>query len=119
MPLETAGGARINPIAIKSDRKIKTLDAQEIEKLHEATRVVLHKTGVRFPCQKALDIFAQAGAEVDFKTKIVKINPDLFMKTLARAPAEFVMGSRGNPELDMTLDGTKIYGGTAGTGQRP
>ena len=116
MPLETASGARISPIVIKPQMKIKTLDEQEIEKIHAATLVVLQKTGVRFPCEKALDIFAQAGAEVDFKTEIVKIQPDLLMKTLAKAPAEFVMGSRGNQELDVNLDGTKIYCGTAGTG---
>jgi len=116
MASETAGGARISPIVIKPQMKIKTLDEQEIEKIHAATRAVLHKTGVRFPCQKALDIFAQAGAEVDFKTEIVKIQPDLLMKTLAKAPAEFVMGSRGNQALDVNLDGTKIYCGTSGTG---
>ena len=116
MPLETASGARISPIAIKPDRKIKTLDRQEIEKIHAATLVVLQNTGVRFPCEKVLDIFAQAGADVDFKTEIVKIQPDLLMKTLAATPAEFVMGSRGNQELDVNLDGTKIYCGTAGTG---
>jgi trimethylamine--corrinoid protein Co-methyltransferase len=116
MASETTSGARISPIAIKPQMKIKTLDDQEIEKIHAATLVVLHKTGVRFPCEKALDIFAQAGADVDFKKEIVKIQPDLLMKTLAKAPAEFVMGSRGNQELDVNLDGTKIYCGTAGTG---
>ena len=83
MSSETTGGARISPIVIKPQMKIKTLDEQEIEKIHAATRIVLHKTGVRFPCEKALDIFAQAGADVDFKTEIVKIQPDLLMKTLA------------------------------------
>ncbi len=116
MALEITGGARISPITIKPDMKIKILDEQEIEKLHAATLVVLKKTGVRFPCKKALDIFAQAGADVDFKKEIVKIQPDLLIKTLAKAPTEFVMGSRGNQELDMNLDGTKIYCGTAGTG---
>ncbi len=116
MQLETAGTARISPIAIKSDRKIKTLDKQAVEKIHEATLVVFHKTGVRFPCEKALDIFAQAGADVDFKKEIVKIQPDLLMKALVKAPAEFVMGARGNQDLDVILDGTKIYCGTAGTG---
>jgi trimethylamine--corrinoid protein Co-methyltransferase len=116
MASETTSGARISPIAIKPQMKIKTLDDQEIEKIHAATLVVLHKTGVRFPCEKALDIFAQAGADVDFKKEIVKIQPDLLMKTLAKSPAEFVMGSRGNQELDVNLDGTKIYCGTAGTG---
>ena len=116
MPSETSCEACINPIEVKPDRKIKTLDEQEIEQIHEGTQVILHKTGVRFPCQKALDIFAQAGADVDFKTDIVKIQPDLLMKTLAKAPAEFVMGSRGHQALDVNLDGSKIYGGTAGTG---
>jgi trimethylamine--corrinoid protein Co-methyltransferase len=116
MPLETAGKARISPIAIKPQMRIKALAQQEIEKIHEATGVVLHKTGVRFPCQKALDIFAQAGADVNFKTEIVKIQPDLLVQTLAKAPAEFVMGSRGSQALDVNLDGTKIYGGTSGTG---
>jgi trimethylamine--corrinoid protein Co-methyltransferase len=116
MPSKTTSGARISPIAIKPQMKIKTMDEQEIEKIHAATLAVLHKTGVRFPCEKALDIFAQAGADVDFKTEIVKIQPDLLMKTLAKAPAEFVMGSRGNQELDVNLDGNKIYCGTSGTG---
>jgi len=116
MASEITGGARISPIAIKPQMKIKSFDEQEIEKIHETTMVVLHKTGVRFPCRKALDIFAQAGADVDFKTEFVKIQPDLLLKTLAKAPAEFVMGSRGNRALDVNLDGTKIYCGTAGTG---
>ncbi len=116
MPSETSRKASVSPIAINPARKIEILAEQEVEKIHEATRVVLHQTGVRFPCEKALSIFAQAGAGVDFKTEIVKIQPDLLMKTLAKAPAEFVMGSRGNQELDVNLDGSKVYGGTSGTG---
>jgi trimethylamine--corrinoid protein Co-methyltransferase len=116
MTPESPSKARISPITMKPEMKIKPVDDRQIEKIHEATLVVLQKTGVRFPCQKALDIFAQAGAEVDFKTEVVKIQPDLLMKTLAKAPAEFVMGSRGDQGLDVRLDGTKIYCGTAGTG---
>jgi trimethylamine--corrinoid protein Co-methyltransferase len=116
MSSETKSEARISPIKIKPEMKIKPLDDREIERIHEATLVVLQKIGVRFPCQKALDIFAQAGVEVDFKTEVVKIQPDLLMKTLAKAPVEFIMGSRGNQGLDVRLDGTRIYCGTAGTG---
>ncbi len=116
MSSETSGGAHVSPITIKPQMKIRTLNDQEIEKIHAATLVVLQKTGVRFPAESALKIFAEAGAEVDFKTTIVKIRPDLLLKTLASAPAAVVMGSRGNPELDLNLDGTKIYVGTAGTG---
>jgi trimethylamine--corrinoid protein Co-methyltransferase len=106
----------MSPIEIKPDRKIRVLSDEKLDKIHEAILEVLQKTGVRFPSQKTLDIFAQAGAEVDFNSQIVKIQPDLLMKTLAKAPAKFVMGSRGNPDLDIKLDGTSIYCGTAGTG---
>lgn len=116
MTLESDSAARIDPITIRPQLKIKPVDDREIEKIHEATLVVLQQTGVRFPSRKALDIFARAGAEVDFKTKIVKIQPELLIQTLAKAPAEFIMGSRGNQGLDVKLDGTKIYCGTAGTG---
>ncbi len=116
MASETKSAARISPITINPDRKIRLLSDEKLDQIHEAILEVLQKTGVRFPSQKALDIFAQAGAEVDFNSQIVKIQPDLLMKMLAKAPAKFAMGSRGNPELDIKLDGTKTYCGTAGTG---
>jgi trimethylamine--corrinoid protein Co-methyltransferase len=116
MVSETTSAARISPIVIKPSRKIRLLSDEKLDRIHEAVLEVLQKTGIRFPSSKALDIFAQAGAEVDFNARMVKIRPDLLMKTLAKAPAEFVMGSRGNPKLDIKLDGTKIYCGTAGTG---
>jgi trimethylamine--corrinoid protein Co-methyltransferase len=116
MASETTSAASISPIEIKPDRKIRILSDEKLDKIHEAILEVLQKTGVRFPSSKALDIFTQAGAGVDPNTQIVKIQPDLLMKTLAKAPAEFVMGSRGNPELDVKLDGSKTHCGTAGTG---
>jgi len=116
MTSETSSGARISPIAIKPEMRIKALADEDVAKIHQATLTVLEQTGVKFPCEKALHILAEAGADVDFKTQIVKIRPDLLMKTLAKAPAEFVMGSRGSQALDVNLDGRKIYCGTSGTG---
>ena len=116
MMSESRTKARISPIRIKPEMKIKTLSDQDVEKIHAATLVILQKTGVRFPSLKALKIFAEAGANVDFKTQNVKIQPDLLMQTVAQAPPNFVMGSRGNQDLDVILDGTRVYCGTAGTG---
>ena len=116
MASETTSKARISPIAIKPEMKIKTLADEDVEKIHQATLTVLEQTGVKFPSEKALHILAEASADVDFKTQIVKIRPDLLMKTLAKAPAEFLMGSRGSQALDVNLDGSGIYCGTSGTG---
>jgi len=116
MSPETAGRARISPIAIKPEMKIKTLSDQDVAQIHQATLTVLSETGARFPCEKALKIFADAGAEVDFKGQTVKIQPDLLMENLAHAPRHFTMGSRGDQALDVVLDGNSTYCGTAGTG---
>lgn len=116
MSSENTSSARISPITIKPEMKIKTLSDPDLAKIHQATLTVLNETGVRFPCQKALKIFAEAGAEVDFKGQTVKIQPDLLMENLAHAPRHFTMGSRGDRDLDVVLDGNKMYCGTAGTG---
>ncbi len=118
MAPETTSSACISPIMIKPEMKIKTLSDRDVEKIHQATLTVLNETGVRFPCEKALKLFAEAGAEVDFKDQTVKIQPDLLMENLAHAPRQFTMGSRGDRDLDVVLDGNKTYCGTAGTGTR-
>lgn len=116
MIFENNKDASISPIKIKPEMRIKVLDDQDLERIHEATLTVLKETGVRFPCERALNIFAGAGAHVDFKNQNVKIQPDFLMEALSKAPREFTMGSRGNQDLDIFLDGTKTYCGTAGTG---
>ena len=107
---------KIEPIQINPGMQIKVLSDAEVEKLHHATQEVLAKTGVRFPSPKALKIFADAGAHVDPKTQIVKIPPDLLMEALSRAPRSICLGSRGDQALDLTIDGSRTYCGTTGTG---
>jgi len=116
MPSTSPGGARISPIQIKPEMRIRILADEDIEKIHQATLRVLNETGVRFPSEKALAVFAEAGADVDIEKQTVRIPPDLLMRNLARAPGQFTMGSRGSRLLDLILDGKKTYCGTAGTG---
>jgi len=108
--------ASIRPIKIKPEMKIKILDNQDLERIHEATLVVLKETGVKFPSGKALKILAEAGADVDFESQVVKFPADLLMDSLAKAPRSFTMSSRGNQDLDLHLDRTTVYCGTSGTG---
>ncbi|MEN8245788.1 MAG: trimethylamine methyltransferase family protein [Thermodesulfobacteriota bacterium] len=108
--------ASIEPIQINPDMQIKALADEELEQLHHATQTVLKETGVRFPSQRALTVFSDAGADVDFTSQIVKIPPDLLMAALSKAPKSIRLGSRGDDALDLVLDGTRSYCGTAGTG---
>ncbi|NOR90860.1 MAG: hypothetical protein GQ524_11485 [Anaerolineales bacterium] len=101
--------ASIQPI--KSKLKISILDDQEIDQVNQNTRTVLKEVGVKFPSEKALKIFAEAGAEVDFTDQVVKIPPDLLDKYLATSPRAYTMAGL-RPELDVPVgsgEGTYFY----------
>ena len=112
----TSSDPRIKPVIVKPEMKIQTLTRKDLDQLHQATLTVLAETGVRFPSRRALDIFAAAGAQVDFKREIVKIPPEILLASIDKVPGNITMGSRGSIDLDAVLDGTKTFCGTAGTG---
>ncbi len=101
-----------NQMGIRPNLKISVVNPEEI---HEATLEVLAETGVIFPSEKALNILAEAGAEVDFDTMIAKIPPKLVEQALRTAPREFVLAGR-EPESDLLLDGETCYLSTDGCG---
>ena len=103
-------------ITVKPEMNNKIMSDGEVEQIHQATLTVLQEAGVKFPSQKALDIFADAGADVDHTRQIVKISPDMLGAALAKAPNSYVMASRGDESLDLHLDGTQTYCGAGGTG---
>jgi trimethylamine--corrinoid protein Co-methyltransferase len=101
--------ASIQPI--KSKLKISILDDQEISQINQNTRAVLEEVGVRFPSEKALKIFAEVGANVDFEDQLVKIPADLLDKYLATSPRAYTMAGL-RPELDVPVgsgEGTYFY----------
>ena len=101
--------ASIRPI--KSKLKISILDDQELKQINQNTRTVLEEVGVTFPSEKALKIFADVGANVDFDSQVVKISPDLLDKYLATSPRTYNMAGR-RPDLDVHVgkgEGTYFY----------
>jgi hypothetical protein len=58
--------------------------------------------------KKALRIFADHGAEVDWDSKIVRIPPDLVDRAMATAPRTITLGGR-EPRFDLILDGSCSY----------
>ena len=61
--------ASIQPI--KSKLKVSILNDREISQINENTRTVLDEIGVIFPSEKALKIFSDVGATVDFEKQLV------------------------------------------------
>jgi trimethylamine--corrinoid protein Co-methyltransferase len=101
--------ASIQPI--KSKLKISILDDQEISQINQNTRTVLEEVGVTFPSDKALKLFADVGANVDFDKQLVKIPADLLDKYLATSPRAYTMAGL-RPDLDVHVgdgEGTYFY----------
>lgn len=91
----------------KSQRRGFVLDSigdNEISKIHLATLHVLEKTGIVTETEEALAVFDGAGAQVDRKTKIVKIPPHLVEGAIESAPSKVVLAGR-DPKHDTILEG--------------
>lgn len=86
---------------------IKVLSDDQIETIHHKSLDILRQTGIRVESQKALYVLHKAGAEVNFKTKIVRFEPELVTSTLPLCPAEFTVHAR-DPEKTLTLGGNHI-----------
>ncbi len=95
--------ASIQPI--KSKLKLKILDDSDIKSIDETALQILEEIGVYMPLERALEIYADAGAKVDFKNQIVRSPPDLVKSSMAKAPREYILAGRERPELDLKLDG--------------
>jgi trimethylamine--corrinoid protein Co-methyltransferase len=100
---------------LRTSYHLRFLTDEQLDSLQKATLEILEKTGVRFPSQKALTIFAEHGAQVDWQTQIVKLQPDFVMKALSTIPRFFLMGAR-NPVYDLQLEEGVTYFTTDGCG---
>ena len=105
---------RIDPIA-SPKIGFEVLTPDEVRRIHEATLEVVETVGVRFPSERALDVWAAHGATVDRGTQVVKAPRELVMGALSHAPASYVLGAR-DPSQDLPLDGKHVYAATDGCG---
>lgn len=55
---------------------------------------VLRRLGIKVYAPKALELFANAGADVDKKTMMVKIPESLVKEIIRKAPASFKLYGR-------------------------
>jgi trimethylamine--corrinoid protein Co-methyltransferase len=104
-------------LAFPTKHKRQVLTQSQLDTLKSGTYQILEEVGVRFPSQKALSIFADSGADVDWDTQVVKLKPDLVDKALTTAPRSFILGGR-EERFDLILDGNHSYLSTDGCGTR-
>jgi len=104
-------------LAFSTKHKRQVLTQSQLDALKSGTYQILEEVGIRFPSQKALSIFSDAGADVDWDTQIVKLSPDIVDKALTTAPRSFILGGR-EERFDLLLDGNHSYLCTDGCGTR-
>ncbi len=95
--------------------KLEVLTTEEVKKIHEATLWIIEHVGVRFPSQRALEIWEANGATVDREKKIVRAKGDLIEHALSKCPPAYRLAAR-DPQQDLRLDGNHVYLGTDGCG---
>jgi len=91
------------------------LTTEQLHTLKEGTLRLLAEVGVHVPSHRALEIFAEHGASVNWDKEVVRIPPDLVQKAMSTAPRSFVLAGR-EERFDLLLDGTCSYLTTDGTG---
>ena len=94
---------------------LRILSDEQLEQIKSGTLEILEETGIHCPSEKALNIYAEHGAQVDFESQIVKLPPEVVLETMSHAPRFYTMGAR-SAAFDLELDGTAMYCATDGCG---
>lgn len=87
---------------------LRVLTDKQIKLIHDSTMRLLEKSGVRVLNQNALEIYHDNGCKVDFDKKIVKINEDVLMNFLSKAPDNFILYGK-NEDYDLNIDCNSSY----------
>ncbi len=92
----------VNPYA-----PVEVLEQQAEERIHQASMQILEEIGIEFLDSEALDHWERAGAEVDRDNNRVRMERDLVLEAVARAPAEFTLHAR-DPAKSLRIGGNHI-----------
>ena len=105
--------AKIEPI--KNNLDFKVLTADQLSEIRSATLTILDEVGIHFPSEKALKVFSDHGAKVDFDTQIVQFPADLVLEAMGHAPRVYTLSGR-TAGTELLLDGSTSYFSTDGSG---
>jgi trimethylamine--corrinoid protein Co-methyltransferase len=109
-PSEAPAFSVTPPLApIKTTRRVRFLDDDQLDRLQEATLKVLEEVGVKFPNERSLEILGSHGCSVDRATQVVKFPREVVRRALATVPRTYTMAAR-KPDFDLHLEeGTSYY----------
>ena len=80
----------------------------EMDAIHKSSLKILKEIGLKSTNEQAFEIFAEAGADVDPSSKIVKFSESLVEESLAATPSSFTWQAR-NPAKNVILKDTLVH----------
>lgn len=96
------------------DGLYRPLSAKDVVQIHETSMRVFEEVGIRVKNAEARELFARAGARVDRESAVVRMEADLVMDIIDRAPSMVhLYGQRR--EHTLHVGGSNVYAGTGGT----
>ena len=94
---------------------LNILSTEDVQKIHAATLEIIERTGIRFPSARALKIWEEHGAQVDYDTQIVRVKGEIIEEALKTGKPSYTLAAR-DPQQDLPLDGNHVCVGTDGCG---
>jgi trimethylamine--corrinoid protein Co-methyltransferase len=95
--------------------RLRVLSDEQLKIFQSATLEILEEVGVHCPSERAIEIYAAHGAQVDFDKRIVRLPSDVVLEAMSYAPRFYTMGARVEA-FDLKLDGKAMYCATDGCG---
>lgn len=89
--------------------RFQMLRNEDCLRIHQASKKILHDTGVEIFHEEGLQLLKSAGSQVDEKR--VKIPSSLVEWALSTAPNSFSLYRRGTEQAVIKLDGDEVYFG--------
>lgn len=94
--------------------ELTVLSGDSIRKLHEASLEILNSVGVHLPHEQALDLFRDAGAQVDGEKQHVRIPEPVVSRALEACGKQFTIYGRDRSRTAEFGVGKRNYNTTAG-----
>lgn len=95
---------------------LRFLRDSQVEQLHHAALSLLQDPGVYCESDLVLDVFSQAGVQVDRDRRIVYVAPEVVDAARTTVPRSCVLHGR-DPELDLLVEPGRVYFGMGGSSE--
>ena len=92
----------------------KPLTEESVRMIHETAMRIMEEIGFEVNSKTALELFEQAGAQVDWEKRRVRLPQRMVMELIDTAPSEVRLCGQ-EEQHDVILGGSRVYAGTGGT----